>query len=83
MIIGIVSAILNEDYFCTVMDTLLATAKGIAQQDAVEVQERHTSQVHALNCLRAVLLDSRFGDRVSNYVGNSLDLAVDCLSNSR
>ena len=64
------------------MDTLLATAKGIPQQDAVDVQEQHTSQVHALNCLRAVFLDSSFGDRVSNYVGNGLNLAVHCLNSS-
>lgn len=36
-------------------------------------------QVHALNCLKDIFTDARFGLRAETYVATSLEIAASCL----
>lgn len=36
-------------------------------------------QVHALNCLKDIFTDSRFGLSTESYIAHTLDIAASCL----
>ena len=38
-------------------------------------------QVHALNCLKDIFTDARFGSGTEIYVADTLDIAASCLEN--
>ena len=78
MITGILSAYSVGDFFNDVILDLQAIAHGpishAAENDGMELP-----QVHALNCLKDIFTDSRFGPSSETHIANTLDLAAACL----
>ena len=78
MITGILAAFPEGDFFDSVILDMQAIADGPVREDLV-VQEVELPQVHALNCLKDIFTDSRFGTATEAFVADSLDIAASCL----
>ena len=78
MVTGILSAYPGSHFFDDVLLDLQAIAdapiEGSMKTDALQLP-----QVHAINCLKEIFTDSRFGPGTEPHIANSLDLAAQCL----
>ncbi|KAG8531423.1 uncharacterized protein KY384_003052 [Bacidia gigantensis] len=81
IITGILAASCNDELFDEVLLDLLALADG-PPADPNGTHASELSQVHALNCLKDIFNDSRFGSRTDGHVDNMLYLAAECLDSS-
>lgn len=78
MITGILSAYPGGSFFNDVILDLQAIADSPTENEA-ECREVQLPQVHALNCLKDVFTDSRFGTSTEAHIADSLEIAVGCL----
>lgn len=74
LISGILSAYVEHDSFHEVVLDLLAIADAPSENN-----DEIWPQVHALNCLRTVFVDARFGPASETHMATSLGIAVSCL----
>ena len=76
--VGILSGYCDDTFF----DDALLDLQAIADNHVIEsldIQECELPQVHALNCLKDIFTDSRFGLRTDHHIENLLCLAAECL----
>jgi len=78
MITGLLSADIGGGLFDKAMMDLQAIAS--AQVENI-TYDTPLPQVHALNCLKDILTDSRFGLRSEAHMANILDIAALSLDN--
>ena len=78
MVTGILSAYPDDGFFDDVLTSLYRIAREKVQS-AVSANEWQLPQVHALNCLKDVFVDSQFGVRTEMQIGTFMELATDCL----
>lgn len=78
MITGILSAFPHGKFFDSVIFDLQAIADTPVHLDFV-AEEIHLPQVHAMNCLKDVFSDTRFGLSVERHAQETLSIAVSCL----
>ena len=79
MIVGVLIAYLDDDFFDEVMLQLQRTAQLPIEQSTKE-KERRLPQVHALNCLKDVFTNSRLATRTERHWEQTLKIAIDCLN---
>ena len=78
MITGILTAHVGDNFFDKVVLDLQEIAS-MPVQDTSDVEEPRLPQVHALNSLKDIFADTRFGPSTEPYVANGLDIAASCL----
>ena len=79
MITGILSADLEDEFF----DRVVGDLQSIAERQCSRTnlcQGMGLPQVHALNCLKAILVETQFGTRTEAHIADLLDLATSCLN---
>ena len=81
MITGILAAHPNEGFFDNVIIDLQAIAD--TPIEGFEVGEVRLPQVHALNCLKDIFTDARFGPSTERHVADTIDIAVSCFDADR
>ena len=77
MITGVLAAYAGHVIFNDVVLDLQAIAAGPILY--VEPEHVRLPQVHALNCLKDIFTDARFGPRTEVHVANTIDIAASCL----
>ena len=78
MITGILAAHVGDAFF----DKAVLDLQEIANMpvpDTSEAEEPRLPQVHALNALKDIFADTRFGPSTEPHVADSLDIAASCL----
>ena len=78
VIAGVLSAVSTHDFFREVLTTLYQIASQRTRPD-VKMQELLLPQVHALNCLKDIFTDSRFGPQSEAHIATVLTLAFQSL----
>ena len=78
MITGVLAAHVGDRFFDNAVLDLQAIAD-MPVEDAPDVGELHLPQVHALNSLKDIFADSRFGPSTEPHIADSLDMAASCL----
>lgn len=78
MITGILVATPEGEFFNNVVVELQLIADTPVDKD-LGTEKLRLPQVHALNCLKDIFSDSRFGGSVEGHVANTLTIAVLCL----
>ena len=78
MVTGILSAYPSGDFFNEAVLDLQAIA-GTPIDNITYLDDIQLPQVHALNCLKEVFTDTRFGPSSEPYMADTLDLAAACL----
>lgn len=78
MITGILSAYPSNKFFDDVILDLQAIADAPVER-LQTTRELHLPQVHALNCLKDVFTDARFGISTEPHIADSLEIATSCL----
>lgn len=81
MVTGILAANVNEKFFDQVLLDLQKTAI-TSVHSSTDIKSPHLPQVHALNCLKDVFTNTRFGVATETHLASTLILAVECLENS-
>ena len=79
MVMGILAAYPTGKMFDDVMLDLQAIADAPVANGPEDVGVQ-LSQVHALNCLKDILNDSRFGPGAEHHIANCLDLATQSIN---
>ena len=79
MITGILGACAGHEFFDDVVLDLQAIADGPITY--VEPGDARLPQVHALNCLKDIFTDARFGPSTEDHVADTIDIAATCLEN--
>lgn len=74
IITGVLAAHLGDNFFDDVVVNLQAMATAPTGADLASLP-----QVHALNCLKDIFTDARFGLSTETYVADSLEIAASCL----
>ena len=77
-----VTGILTAYPSCHFFDETLIDLQAIANtpiKNSVKSEGLQLPQVHALNCLREIFTDSRFGPSTEPHIAKNLDLAALCL----
>jgi len=77
MITGILAAHQSEDFFNDVVHDLQAIAD--APVEDLKSEGARLPQVHALNCLKDVFTDARFGFSTERHIADTIEIAVSCL----
>lgn len=81
MITGILGAYPTGEFFDEVVLDLQAIADGpIAYEEGAE--EIELPQVHALNCLKDIFTDARFGVSAEKHMADTLVIAASCLEST-
>lgn len=80
MITGILAACVGHGFFDDVVLDLQAIADGPITY--VELGDARLPQVHALNCLKDIFTDARFGPSTEVHVADTIAIAASCLENS-
>ena len=78
MITGILSAFPEDAFFDDVVLDLQAIADGPISNDQ-DTDDARLPQVHALNCLKDMFTDARFGTSTERHMADTLEIAVSCL----
>ena len=78
MITGILAAYTTGNFFDDTLLDLQAIADGPLAGN-MENLGLQLPQVHALNCLKEIFNDSRFGPSSEPHIANTLDVAAQCL----
>ena len=81
MITGVLAAHAGDRFFDNAVLDLQAIAD-MPLQDVKDVEEARLPQVHALNCLKDIFADTKFGPSTEPYVADSLDIAACCLDST-
>ncbi|MCJ1478167.1 hypothetical protein MMC13_006843 [Lambiella insularis] len=81
MITGVLSAYASGRVFDSAVSDLQAIAS-LKVAIAADVAEPRFPQVHALNCLKDIFTNSRFGPATESHLAKTLTIAVDCLGNN-
>lgn len=74
IITGVLAACVGDQFFDDVVINLQAMAKKPTGTDF-----RYLPQVHALNSLKDIFTDARFGLCIEIYVADGLEIAASCL----
>ncbi len=74
IITGVLAAYPGDKFFDDVVVDLQAMANAPVGTDLGSLP-----QVHALNCLKDIFTDARFGLSTEDYVAGALDIAASCL----
>ena len=77
-IVGVLAAYPDNAFFERVVLDLQAIADGPVEPHQ-ESEGTRLPQVHALNCLKDVFTDARFGINTEIYMADMLDIAASCL----
>lgn len=78
MMTGILAACKSSSFF----DTVVLDLQAIADAETEASQEPfylRLPQVHALNCLKDIFIDSRFGSSTERHTATSLAIAISSL----
>lgn len=78
MVTGILAAYPDGPFFDDVLLDLHAIA-GAPIEGSQEVLHMRLPQVHALNCLKDVFTDTRFGSHSEGHVATSFEIAISSL----
>ena len=78
MVTGILAAYPGGSFFDEVLHDLQAIADA-ATESSQELVHMRLPQVHALNCLKDVFTDSRFGPNTERHLAPSLGIAISSL----
>ena len=78
MVTGLLSAFPSSHFFDEVLLDLQAIADAPVEHSDVD-DFLQLPQVHALNCLKDVFTDARFGFSSEPHISDCLDLATQCL----
>ena len=78
VIAGVLSAVTTHEFFGEVLTSLYQIASQPTRPDA-KTKEIHLPQVHALNCLKDIFTDSRFGSQSEAHIATVLTLAFQSL----
>ena len=78
MITGILTAHIGDTFFDKVVLDLQEIAS-MPVPDTSDAEEPHLPQVHALNTLKDIFADARFGPSTEPHVANGLGIAASCL----
>lgn len=78
MITGILAAYPTGDFFDVVLRDLQFIAVTLSR-DTANTEELSLPQVHALNCLKEVFSDTRFGSSTEKHAAKTLAIAAHCL----
>ncbi|KAI9670060.1 MAG: hypothetical protein M1817_004540 [Caeruleum heppii] len=81
LVTGILSAHAEKPLFQRAMTDLLAESR-IPPVVPSEGKDLELPQVHALNCLKDIFLDTRLGLSSEAYVGEGLEVAAECLGSA-
>ena len=74
IVVGVLAAYTEDKFFDDVIVHLQGVAKAPVGADLSSLP-----QVHALNCLKDIFTDTRFGLSTENHVADTLDIAASCL----
>ena len=74
IIVGVLAAYPGDKFFDDVIVNLQAMANA-----PVGVDLGTLPQVHALNCLKDIFTDARFGPSTESHIADSLNIAASCL----
>ena len=77
MIIGVLAAFQGSETFNDVLLDLQAIADTPIED--FELGDTRLPQVHALNCLKDIFTDARFGLSTEMHVADTLEIAASCL----
>ena len=80
MITGILTAYPVGQFFDEVVLDLQAIAD-TPIQETPSIEELRLPQIHALNCLKDIFSDTRFGTSTELHAADTLDIAASCLEN--
>lgn len=78
IVVGVLSAFPETDLFTNIILDLQAIANTPVESEAGS-QNPKLPQVHALNCLKDIFVDTRLGSSTEPHVANTLDIAAGCL----
>ncbi len=78
MITGILAPYPDGEFFNDVVLDLQAIADGPVIRDP-DAEDAPLPQVHALNCLKDIFTDARFGTSTEAHMADSMDIAASCL----
>ena len=79
MITGVLAACVGHGFFYDAVLELQAIADGPILY--AEPGDARLPQVHALNCLKDIFTDTRFGPSTEDHVADTIDIAASCLEN--
>lgn len=78
VVTGILSAYIDGEFF----DYVNLELRRIASQSVERAEDQSLlslPQVHALNCLKDIFIDSRFSTSTEGHISSTLDIAIKCL----
>lgn len=78
MITGILAAYPSGDFFNNVVFDLQAIADGPIS-GILDSNDAQLPQVHALNCLKDIFTNARFGASTEAHVADTVGIAASCL----
>lgn len=81
IIVGILSAIPEGDFFDNVIFDLQAIADAPIEFGE-DLENPKLPQVHALNCLKDIFVDTRLGPETELHISDTLEIATSCLESS-
>lgn len=76
MTTGVLASYLGDKFFDDVVMDLQTLANAPVGADLGSLP-----QVHALNCLKDIFTDARFGPSTETFIADTLDIAAACLEN--
>ena len=80
IVLGVLAALPDSNFFDGVVSDLQSIADGPLDKDQ-DVEDAQIPQVHALNCLKDIFTDARFGSSTEKHVADTLEIAASCLEN--
>ena len=78
IITGVLAASPGSPFFKDALLDLQAIADG-PLSDGEDLGDARLPQVHALNCLKDIFTDARFGTGTEEFMGDTLEIAASCL----
>lgn len=78
IVVGILSAIPEGDFFNHIISSLQTIANSPIESRANQGNPR-LPQVHALNCLKDLFLDTRLGPSTELHMADTLNITAGCL----
>lgn len=79
--VGILSAFPESDFFDNVIFDLQAIADAPIEPGK-DLENPRLPQVHALNCLKDIFVDTRLGPGTEPHISDTLEIATSCLEST-
>lgn len=82
ILVGVLSAFPEGDFFDDIILNLQKIARAPVESGG-DPENPRLPQVHALNCLKDIFVDTRLGPGTELHMADTLDIATNCLESDR